>query len=74
MLQKQKKIIITGLAFILLPPLFIFMGGIPALSELFGLGEGFAYAQAYLLFLFIFIGLGILFFGIYKAYFKSEAG
>ncbi len=72
MLQKQKKTFITGLAFILLPPLFIFMGGVPALSELFGLGEGFAYAQAYLLFLFIFIGLGILFFGIYKAYFKSE--
>ncbi|WP_131544255.1 hypothetical protein [Planococcus glaciei] len=43
MWQKQKNTFVTGFLLILLPLLFIFTGGVPTLSRLIGLGEGFAY-------------------------------
>ena len=70
MLQKQKKILIIGFLLILFPPLFIFASGIPTLTELFGLGEGFAYMLAYFLFFMIFAGMILVNIVIFKAFFK----
>ena len=72
MLQKQKKILIAGFLLILFPPLFIALGGIPALSDVFGFGEGFAYMLVYFLFFLIFAGMIIVNIVIFKAFFKRE--
>lgn len=56
-MSKPKKLLVTGLLLIVLPPLFIVMDGIPRSSELFGQGEGFAYALSAFLLLLIFIGV-----------------
>ncbi len=63
-MSKPKKLLVTGLLLIVLPPLFIVMGGIPKLGELTGQGEGFAYALAAFLLLLIFIGVLFLLIGV----------
>lgn len=68
MLQKSEKTIVTGLLLILLPPLFIVAGGIPAMSELFGYGEGFAYMLAYIMLLCIFLGMVLVLIGLFKKF------
>lgn len=72
MWQKQKNTFITGFLLILLPLLFIFIGGIPTLSRLTGLGEGFAYTMAAVLLFLIFIGLLVLIVGIAKSVFQRR--
>lgn len=70
--NKSKNTLIIGFLLILFPPLFIFAGGIPTLTELFGLGEGFAYMLAYFLFFMIFAGMILVNIVIFKAFFKRE--
>ena len=69
---KPKKILMTGFLLIVLPPLFIVMGGIPTLSELFGHGEGFAYLLAFLLLLLIFVGVVFLLIGVGMIVFRRR--
>lgn len=69
---KPKKVLVTALLLIVLPPLFIVMGGIPTLSELLGQGEGFAYFMAFLLLALIFIGVVFLLIGIGMLIFRRK--
>ncbi|MBZ5201559.1 hypothetical protein HU147_10060 [Planomicrobium chinense] len=70
MWQKQKNTFVTGFLLILLPLLFIFTGGVPTLSRLIGLGEGFPYTMAAVLLFIIFIGLLFLIVGVAKTVFQ----
>ena len=69
---KPKKILVTGLLLIVLPPLFIVMGGIPDFSELIGQGQGFAYTLAAFLFLLMFVGAIFLLIGVGMILFRRR--
>ncbi|TWT05449.1 hypothetical protein FQV26_13530 [Planococcus sp. CPCC 101016] len=71
-MSKPKKLLVTGILLIVLPPLFIVMGGIPEFSELIGQGEGFAYALAAFLLLLIFIGVVFLLIGVGMILFRRR--
>lgn len=72
MLKKSKKLLLTGFLLIVLPPLFIVMGGIPTLAEVFGYGEGFAYLMAYGLLFCIFVGMVLVMIGLIKMFFVKK--
>ena len=69
---RPKKMLVTGILLIVLPPLFIVMGGIPRFSELTVQGEGFAYFLAFVLLLLILIGVVFLLIGVGMLVFRRR--
>lgn len=72
MLKKSKKLVLTGFLLIVLPLLFIVMGGIPTLAEAFGYGEGFTYLMAYMLLFCILVGMVLVIISLIRMFFVKK--